>query len=182
MCLSSVRRHELIPQWPRHTLGFARNAMLMTSVVLEAQRCAGEGWAPKHAKRHTDCNSNSDIKEGASRTTQHREAGVSLSCGPSLTCPKASSLQHPGGSTGLPEATPRRKQVQDVQTHPFRLAEAALAQGSLAHTTLPSASLPLTRPLLFTLSWDNTSLPGSSTQSQLQSVVPFGREHKETCL
>lgn len=72
-----------------------------------------------------------------------------------------SSFQHPRGSAGFLEVTLRREQVQDVRICPFWFTEAAPAQGSLAHTTLLSAFVPLARPLPFTLSCDDTQLPGS---------------------
>lgn len=175
MCLSSERHCGLIS-------GFAGNTVPMTSVVCEVQslRCAGEGWVRKHTQIYKDCSCNSETRGGALWSSTP-EANVSTSCGPSSNDPKMSSFQHPCGSAGFLEGTPRHEQVQDVQTCPFQFTEAALAQGSLAHTTLLSAFVPLTGPLLFPLSCDNTSCLGPLLSPNCKSS-PFGREHKQTYL
>lgn len=122
----------------------------------ESEMCRGGVGTEAHTETHKDCSCNSETGEEPCGA-----AGVSPSGGSSSNRPKMSSFQHPRGSAGFLEVTPRRDQVQDVQICPFWFTKAALAQGSLTHTTLLSAFIPLARPLLFTLSCDNAQLPGS---------------------
>lgn len=65
---------------------------------------------------------------------ESHEAALGRWCAVSYLWAFSKLLKCPCGSTRLLEPTPRCEQVQDVQSRPFRLAEAALGQGF--YTTL----------------------------------------------